>query len=427
MPAIRCVLLSLLMLLCALSRTTALGLQLYATAGSCTTTSVGRIPINDLGTGYYQGYQGGLYPGGFNVRPAPHDSAGRALAAQVVPRDTAGNIDLANGRIVLLSIGMSNATQEYSVFKQLADADSMKNPRLTIVDGAQGGQTAAIISNPNAQFWTVIDQRLAAAGARRAQVQAAWVKEANANPQDPFPRHAQILDSQFVLIARILKQFYPNIKLAYWSSRTYGGYATTTLNPEPYAYESGFAVKWTITRQIDGDSALSYTEPQPRAPWLAWGPYLWADGLVPRSDSLIWLCDDFVPSDRTHPSASGRLKVAQMLLRFFKSDSTTRGWFLRPGATTVKEHPPRQFALYPNYPNPFNPVTHIRFEVPQTGVVSLKVYTILGQEVATFVNDTREAGTHAVRFDGSSLPSGVYIAQLRTGSFIAARKLLLMR
>ncbi|HXF99850.1 MAG TPA: T9SS type A sorting domain-containing protein, partial [Bacteroidota bacterium] len=252
-------------------------------------------------------------------------------------------------------------------------------------------------------------------------------KEANANPTEGFPRHAQILDSQFVLIARILKQFYPNIRLAYWSSRIYGGYATTTLNPEPYAYESGFAVKWTITRQINGDTALRYADPQPRAPWLAWGPYLWADGLVPRSDSLIWLCDDFVPSDRTHPSTSGRMKVAQMLLRFFKNDSTTRRWFLRAGTTSVGERPLRGFALYPNFPNPFNPTTNLRFEVRGWEFISLKVYNVLGEEVAVLVDERKQPGSHVVAFDGTDLPSGLYVAVLRGGGFRASQKMLLIR
>ena len=78
----------------------------YTITASCSTTTVGRIPINDLGTGFYQGFQGGLYPNGRNQRPAVHDSAGRALATQVVPRNSSGGIDLVNGKIVLLSIGM---------------------------------------------------------------------------------------------------------------------------------------------------------------------------------------------------------------------------------------------------------------------------------------------------------------------------------
>jgi hypothetical protein len=223
---------------------------------------------------------------------------------------------------------MSNTTQEFSAFKMLADTAAVKNPKLTIVDGAQGGQTAAIISDSNANFWNVIDQRLASAGVTRQQVQVAWVKEANASPTQGFPRHAQILDSQFVLIARILKIKYPHIKIAYWSSRIYAGYATTNLNPEPYAYENAFAVKWTIERQVNGDTLLRYSGTNPKAPWLSWGPYLWADGLIPRNDSLIWLCSDF-SSDGTHPSPNGRLKVARMLLNFFKTDPTAVPWFTR--------------------------------------------------------------------------------------------------
>lgn len=65
-----------------------------------------------------------------------------------------------------------------------------------------------------------------------------------------------------------------------------------------------------------------------KAPWLAWGPYMWADGTTPRSDGLTWVCSDF-QSDGTHPASSARQKVAQMLLNFFKSDSTTT-WFLNP-------------------------------------------------------------------------------------------------
>jgi hypothetical protein len=325
---------------------------------------------------------------------------------------------------------MSNATQEFSVFKSMADTFAAKNPKLVIVDGAQGGQTAAIIANPNANFWTVIDQRLRASNVRRPQVQVAWVKEANSNPTQVFPRHAQILDSEFVLIARILKSFYPNIRLAYWSSRTYGGYATTTLNPEPYAYESGFAVKWTITRQINGDTALTYTGANPRSPWLSWGAYLWADGLLPRSDGLIWECDDFVSTDRTHPSTTGRLKVATMLLNFFKTDTTTKGWFLRSTPTEVgnsKSVIPDRFALEQNYPNPFNPTTKIGFLISDFGFVSLKVSDVLGKEVATLVNEELRPGRYEKTFGGSGLASGVYFFRLSASSFTSVRKMLVIR
>ncbi|MEK6572468.1 MAG: hypothetical protein AABZ61_13925, partial [Bacteroidota bacterium] len=255
-------------------------LHIPARGQDCSKTSVSLIPINDLGSRFYKAYQGGLYPVGNNGRPAAHDSAGLALARSIQPLNPAGIVDILNGKFVLLSIGMSNATQEFSVFKIVADTDRTKNPKLVIVDGAQGGQTATIISNPAATFWAVVDQRLGSAGVTRQQVQVAWVKEADAGPTQPFPTHALTLQNKFEAIARILRSRFPNIKIAYWSSRTYGGYATSTLNPEPYAYESGFAVKWLIEKQINGDTSLTYSGGSPRAPWLAWGPYLWADGMV---------------------------------------------------------------------------------------------------------------------------------------------------
>src|SRR5205814_5733577 len=100
-------------------------------------------------------------------------------------------------------------------------------------------------------------------------------------------------------------------------SRIYAGYATgvSALNPEPYAYESGFAVKWLIEGQINGADSVNYDPARGpvQAPWLSWAPYLWADGLTPRNDGLTWVCSSF-QSDGTHPSATGRDIVADSLL-----------------------------------------------------------------------------------------------------------------
>jgi hypothetical protein len=290
----------------------------------------------DLGTGTYQGHGGGLYPGGVNTPPARHLELALAAAAAVVPRDPAGQPDAA-GRMALLSIGMSNATQEYSAFVQAARRAPGLHPALTVVDGAQGGQTAAVIRDPNANFWRVVDQRLAAAGVTAAQVQAVWLKEANAQPRQAFPVHAEALTDDLAAVVGVLRSRYPRLRLVYLASRTYGGYASTALNPEPYAYESGFAVRWLIERQLAGAPGLN-ADPERgavEAPVLLWGPYLWADGLTPRSDGLIWRCEDF-GDDGTHPSPSGRAQVAALLLGFFQSDATSRPWFLAdPAAPTA--------------------------------------------------------------------------------------------
>jgi hypothetical protein len=412
-------------------------------AQNCSRTFVGLTPLNDLSAGSYRGFQGGLYPAGSNQRPWPHDSVGLALAGEIQPLDASGAVDPTNGKIVLISIGMSNATQEFSMFKTLADTDRARNPRLVIVDGAQGGQTAAIISNPSANFWSVVDQRLASAGATRSQVQAAWVKEADAGPTEPFPTHALKLLSEFEGIARILKLRYPNIRVSYWASRTYGGYATTSLNPEPYAYESGFAVKWLIEKQIDGDTSLSHSGSNPRAPWLAWGPYLWADGMSPRGDGLIWECSDF-QSDGTHPSNSGRLKVAQLLLSFFRTDPTAQRWYLQSPPTSIeafRDELPSDFSLEQNYPNPFNPTTTIRFSLTpflsqwervsrhESGRVraTLKVFDVLGREMATLADGELNPGEHTVVFNAKDLSSGVYFYRLIAGRYFKTVKMMLMK
>ena len=290
----------------------------------CARTSVGLTPVTDL-TGAYKGFAGRLYSSS-NLRPAPHEAAGLTLARGIGPMDADGRPS-AGGRYVLVSIGMSNTTQEFSVFKPLADAAPGKDPRLVIVDGAQGGQTAALWSNPGCACWSVLDTRLANAGVSARQVAAAWVKLADASPNEAFPVHAQRLRDEIVLVLPLLRQRFPNLQVAYLSSRIYGGYATTNLNPEPYAYESAFAVKWVIEAQLAGSLPYPSSGSTAVAPWVAWGPYLWADGLVPRSDALTWACSD-LRDDGTHPSASGAQKVAQMLLQFVQTDATAREWFL---------------------------------------------------------------------------------------------------
>ena len=131
---------------------------------------------------------------------------------------------------------------------------------------------------------------------------------------------------------------YPNIKIAYYSSRIYSGYAATPFNPEPYAYGNGFSVKWLVEGQINNNPSINVNYDPSNgpvvAPWIAWGPYLWADGLTPRSDGLIYECADFKPDDGVHPYPGARTKVANMLLNFFKTDSTAKKWFVNVLYTT---------------------------------------------------------------------------------------------
>jgi photosystem II stability/assembly factor-like uncharacterized protein len=97
--------------------------------------------------------------------------------------------------------------------------------------------------------------------------------------------------------------------------------------------------------------------------------------------------------------------------------------FIERNSTESLSH----FRLEQNYPNPFNPTTIINYGIPKESYVTIKVYDILGREVATLVNDEKLAGKYEVKFDGSKLSSGVYFYQLRAGSYTATKKLLLIK
>lgn len=170
-------------------------------------------------------------------------------------------------------------------------------------------------------------------------MQALWIKQAEARPSalGEFPAHAKILQASLVNILNIARHHYPNLRVAYLSSRIFGGYATTPLNPEPYAYEEAFSQRWVIRDQIKGEPRLNYdpAHGEVKSPLVVWGPYLWANGTTLRkSDGFAWSLDDFVTSDRTHPDTTARQKVADLLLNFLKTDAGAKGWFIKSEADT---------------------------------------------------------------------------------------------
>jgi len=97
------------------------------------------------------------------------------------------------------------------------------------------------------------------------------------------------------------------------------------------------------------------------------------------------------------------------------------------GVDEISNLVPSVYSLSQNYPNPFNPTTNIRFAIPEAGLVTMKVYNVIGQEVATLVNDYKNAGTYNVDFDGAKLTSGVYFYTINAGNYTATKKMILMK
>jgi hypothetical protein len=298
-------------------------------------TSTPLVPIPDLGTASYLGSQGGMYPGGTNTRPAGHDSDGVAFANAVQPLDANGNPD-PNGKYVLLSIGMSAAHTLFVGFQTDVIADpTVDKTHLVLVNGAQDNATAGNFAQPNHAVWAdVMNYFLPQSHVTANQVVAAWINDVS-YPKGTFPGDMSTLQSNLESIAQNLHSKFPNLKLAYFTGRMYGGYSNNPKNPEspePYAYESGFAVKWSIQDQLNGLASLNYNPANGpvMAPWMDWGSYQWANGLVPRTDGFVWTCQDYT-SDGIHPSLPplpGRDKGANFIMNFFKTDDTTAPWFL---------------------------------------------------------------------------------------------------
>ncbi len=317
--------------------TLAVPVQAYAADCSKTTTDMTALP--DLAGGTYKGQPGGLYAG-TNDPPPAYADAGRRAAAQILPLDVSGKPS-PSGKVVLLSIGMSNTTQEFSAFVALAKQDPLRAPSVVVVDGAQGGQDARVWAKADAQTWGVVDQRLQANGVNASQVEAVWLKQAVAQPGGDFPTSSRELTDLLDAIVRIAAQRYPQLRQVFLSPRTYAGYATTSLNPEPYAYESGFADRTLIMRSV--------AAPEVR-PWIGWGPYLWTDGTRGRSDGLVWTCADVRDSDGTHPSTSGQQKVAHLLLDHF--DTSPFATWYRGQATGSPTPEPKKSSAPGRSPQP---------------------------------------------------------------------------
>lgn len=312
-----------------------------------------KIPLTDLPS-YYK-IRGGLYPNGVNQPPADHDSAARAARNRIRALDVNGD-ESPFGKFVLLSIGMSNTTQEWCsktsgppcapwTFMGRAAADPAVNKyTLVIVNGAAEGQDAKAWTSPaSPNYERIKTGRLAPLGLSENQVEAIWVKldepkSTVSLPADSADAYAYLADLGQVL--RTLKIRYPNLLIVFLSSRSYGGYAaaadtvTTDLNREPYAYEEAFSVRWAIESQINEMRGLpadpragSLNYAKKAAPVLVWGPYLWADGAAPRSDGFLWNRTDF-EEDGMHPSQNGESKIGQALIEFFKNSLYSRCWFV---------------------------------------------------------------------------------------------------
>ena len=163
-------------------------------------------PLTELGNneyirmdGQHTGFTGGLYPGGANVRPPAHHAAAVSAAIAITPLNDSGNPDPANGRIVMISIGMSNTNYEFFTFLDQAHADAAVNPQLVLINGALPGQTSDIWADPYSAPWQQLAVTLDSYQVTAQQVQVAWIKETQTGGGD-FPAKAEAIQADLELI-----------------------------------------------------------------------------------------------------------------------------------------------------------------------------------------------------------------------------------
>jgi hypothetical protein len=230
---------------------------------------------------------------------------------------------------------------------------------LVIVNGALPGQETETWDAPTDTNYQRIEREwLTPLGLTPEQVQAVQMLEMTGpvfdgtSPEPATPRlpasdaDAYYLVSQYGAIARTLKQVYPNLQMIFVSPRSYGGYGTSrdgNANPEPYAYETGFATKLFIEAQLTQCPTASCNGPiDPRAgnlsyangtaPWITWGAYLWANGSDPNTEGLFYLPGDFQRDTGQHPTTAGETIIGSKLLDFFLSSPYAIPWFASDGA-----------------------------------------------------------------------------------------------
>ncbi len=294
------------------------------------------VPLNDLGPAPYDyGYIGGLYEEGSNSIPGDHLVAGLRRAALVMPRDANGNPS-PSGKIVFLAVGFGETERIANAFAREAN---LNDHSLVFINAAREGYDSAMWIAPKStsNFSRIRDSLLLPAGVTEKQVQVAWVQMVTNSPARPLPiqdADAYRLKGTIAASLRELKTRYPNLQLAYLSSRVYGGYSSGGWNPEPFAYETALSNRWVILGQITlmrtgflWDSRIGPMDYEKnQAPWVTWGPYLWANGMQARSDGLMWLREDF-ELDGERLSDQGARKAATMLLHFLLHEPTAAGWF----------------------------------------------------------------------------------------------------
>jgi hypothetical protein len=340
-------------------------------------------------------------------------SAYRSMTDAITPLSSNGSPDQSNGKIVMIGVGASNPRTEFNAFIAKATVDPAINANLVLANTCVGGQGVQKMNQPSDSYWKNAAKVLDSLGCSAQQVQVAWVETDNTQDADTtFPAAAQGLADQLYTLCSTMRTHYPNLKVIYFSSRSYAGYidpATALAGRgllSPRDYLNGWAIKFLIERQINGTAGYAFSGESPALPALMWCTDNWADGITPKLDGLFWHCDDF-SGDGLHLSPLGEEKSGARIHAFFSTDALAQTWYSGVSTTSVNDHT-----------SVIEPITSTiagsTITLESSVAVTAAVYTIQGQLVWSDVVEG------VVQIPTAGFPPGLYLVRIgeRTSTFL---------
>lgn len=285
-----------------------------------------KIPLNDLETGTFRGYMGGLYPNGENEPSGQYAADLFDVSSSIIPIDKLGNPSN-TGKIVFISLGASVGGHMMKALISKTENNPRTNPDLFLINCNQGAGFASLnsIMNPGDNYWNRVNNTIINKTSYK-QVQIIYL-ETDDSSKVSWPAKPIAVKNDIDSALRVFKRKFPNLKLVYvlGRTRTFGNLKYWNREPGPYYF--GWGCKWAIEGQINGATGTAYKGDNAVAPMLTWGFYEWADSIPRKTDGFSWRSSQTV--DGLHASTEGQDTLTTRFHNFLLSDRNASIWYAR--------------------------------------------------------------------------------------------------
>ena len=407
----------------------------------CDNDSLEALPLTELGPGFYMGYQGGLFPGGSNMDPNPHQSNGKKISKDIKPINSLGVIDYINGEISVIGVGPSVASDAFNEWKEKMNGLGWPgvNACTNVKGNFIGGNSVVDMLDIDGIYWSNFLSGLASKSIEPIQVQVVWMLLVSSTDSSDINYYIDTVSEQYIQVIHNLYSMCPNLKEIFISGIHYTGYtvpehARYEYLVEPNGYWSNLVVKNVVSMQINGDPRLKYTGPSKQAPFITWGPYFWADGIKPRiADGLSWPCDNFRDDSiggGFHLKDEYKYKEGDMMNAFFQTNTISKIWYKNSAAWAAcgtgrmmapDEDIEDEFKLVIS-PSLANNQIFIPIVAGLSNTTSVAIFNSTGMQV--YMTKVDAYTQYTLEVDISQFPAGIYFVALSdaknkySGSFI---------